>query len=117
MQFTEYDVEHKQKLDRTKTWINPKYKQIFSSEIRYNTNYQIITKYNNNTCNKEFYIAFVPNPDKETKRCRIDELGRMRINISSIWNELFSDVKVDTNIIFEYVETINDCDIFSIESY
>lgn len=113
MNFTTYD-NVKQKLDRTKTWVNPKYKQVFSAEIKYHHYCQIIRKYIPEENIYEYYIAFMDNKDFENKSCRLDELGRTRINISEIWNDFCKDISVDTNVILEYIESINGADIFKL---
>ena len=115
MQFTTYDRTKTRKLDRTKTWINIKYKQIFSAEIKYNNYYQIITRFNPNINETEYYVAFMPNSDEDNKSCRIDDYGRTKFSIANIWNELkLNKLTTDTNINLEYVETIDDVDVFKI---
>lgn len=113
MQFTTYD-NNTERLDRTTQWINVKYKEVFSVKVKYNTYYQIIKRYNSAIQDYEYYVAFMPNKDNDNRKCRIDELGRCKFSISEIWNEFCSDVKTDTNIKLDYIETINGADIFKL---
>ena len=62
----------------------------------------------------EFYIAFMPNKDKDNRKCRIDELGRCKFSIAEIWNDFCPDIKTDTNVKLDYVESIGDADIFKL---
>ena len=113
MRFATYD-NNSNKLDRTTQWINVKYKQIFSNKIKYNTYYQIIKRYIPTDKSYDYFIAFMPEKDKDNNRCRIDELGRCKFSISEIWNEFCPDVKTDTNVKLDYVESIGDADIFKL---
>lgn len=113
MRFTTYDNIAEQ-LDRTTQWINVKYKEVFSVKVKYSTYYQIIKRYNPTIQEHEFYIAFMSNKDKDNRKCRIDELGRCKFSIAEIWNDFCPDVKTDTNVKLDYVESIGDADIFKL---
>lgn len=115
MQFTTYDKTNSRKLDRTKSWINIKYKQIFSAEIKYNKYYQLIKRFEPKYNTTEYFVAFMNNSDEDTKSCRVDDYGRTKFSIADIWKELNLDkLTTDTNINLEYVESIDDVDVFKI---
>uniref|UniRef100_A0AAU8MJZ9 Uncharacterized protein n=1 Tax=Geladintestivirus 1 TaxID=3233133 RepID=A0AAU8MJZ9_9CAUD len=112
MNFTTYDNVNSKRLDRTKTWINPRYKQVFSAEIKYKNYYQIIVRYNTNTKENEYFVAFMDNKDEDNKSCRIDELGRTRFSIANIWNDFCNNITKETNIKLNYEESFDNVDIF-----
>ena len=113
MRFATYD-NNSNKLDRSTQWINVKYKQIFSNKIKYNTYYQIIKRYVPADKSYDYFIAFMPEKDKDNNRCRIDELGRCKFSISEIWNDFCPNITKDTNVNLDYIETINGADIFKL---
>lgn len=103
------------KVNRNKTWVNIKYKQIFSKEIHYNGYVEYKSRYNPVDETYEYYLVFQPNRSTQSAKVHIDELGRTKIPISKIWNKLnFSNKHKDFNITLEYIESIEDSDIFLI---
>lgn len=115
MEFTCYD-KAEIKIDKTKTWVNIKYKQVFSKEIHYNCYYQIIKRFDLSNRNIEYFVAFLPTSDSDTKPCHIDDYGRTKFSIASIWNDIgYNKLTNDKQIKLEYIETINDADIFKLD--
>lgn len=111
MQFTQYDNLNK-KIDRTKSWINPKYKQVFSAEVSFSKYCQILNTYNPSFDEYEYFVAFMDKKDAENKNCRIDEIGRTRFSIAEIWDKFCPNITSDTQVNLEYIETVNGADIF-----
>lgn len=114
MDFTAYDSINTT-IDKSKTWVNCKYKQIFSKEIRYDKYAEYKSRFNPITNSYEYYIIFEPNKDKDNFKIRVDELGRTRISATRIWSQINPDNKTnDFQIELQFVETISDCDIYRI---
>lgn len=106
MSVTEYEnVE--QKLDRSKTWINIKYRKIFSREIIYKEYYSINKRFNKDLNEYEYYLITydVPPLNQKVYKTYVDNWGRKKYWVDSIWNE--SNIQYynkDTNIEVKIVE-------------
>lgn len=107
-----------EKVDKTKSWINVNYKSIFSRELpkrRYNT---LSKRYDPNTQSTNYYIIMLDDYNENFK-CNntfVDNFGRVKINISSIWNKTsLSNIKRDVNVSLEHIEHTDDGDIYYLD--
>lgn len=107
-----------EKLDRSKTWINIKYKEIFSREIK-PRKFSILTKqYENNIGNHYFVITLDNAPDKRRNyvKSRCDDWGRFKISIAGIWyDSIANTLTKDTNINIEHIYHDDDSDVYEID--
>lgn len=107
-----------EKLDKNKTWIDINRKTILSREIKYRKYTCILKQYNVKTNINSYFIAMLDNPPENIKyKFTIqDDYGRIKINISSIWNETYlCNLESNCNIMCNLVESENDGDIYSID--
>lgn len=107
----------KEKLDKTKSWIDIKRQLLLSREIKYRRYCSLLKRYNKKTNSYLYYIAILDKPDanKICSKVNIDNYGRVKINIKTIWKELeFTKLKRDTNIDIEYIENDDNGEIYQI---
>lgn len=107
-----------EKLDKTKTWVDIRKKNIISREIKYRPFTCILKRYNVKTNITSYFIAMLNNPptDRKYKSTVCDDYGRVKINISSIWKETYlSRLNSNSNIDCELVESDEDGDIYFID--
>lgn len=114
MDFVTYDnVTHK--VDKNKSWVSPKYKQIFTKEVRWDKYAEIKNRYDVNEGRYRFYLVLEPEKDSDNSKVRVDDLGRTRISIGHVWDSLgYTNKTKDFQIRLEYTESIQGCDFYEI---
>lgn len=105
-------------IDKTKSWIYIKKKQLISREIKYRRYNTILKRYNSKTKCYSYYIAMLDEPDI-TKVCsitKLDNYGRIKINIANIWNETsLRNIDKDCNIDVQLYESTDDGDVYILD--
>lgn len=107
------------KLDRSKTWINVKYQEIFSREIK-PRNYSMLTKqYDKRNVSNSYFVITLDNPPEDYRnyqKSRYDDWGRFKISIAGIWyNSIAHTLTKDTNVNLTHVYHDNDSDVYEID--
>ena len=106
-------------IDRNKTWINIKYRVMFSREIKYRPYFNISCRYNAATCTHDYYLILADYPidDRKWMNTVKDSYGRIKIRIiGAIWcATIISNFKKDTNINISRVEGDDICDIYYLD--
>lgn len=108
----------KEKIDKNKTWIDIKKKQLLSREFKYHKYVSILKRYNNKTKAYEYYVALLDNPpfDKKFKCFTLDSYGRSKINVANIWKETYlSQLETNVNISVTLIEHDKDGDIYYLD--
>ena len=105
-------------LDKTKTWIDIKKKTLLSREIKARPYYTLLKRYNPNTNINTYFIAMLNAPDVN-KKCyltRIDNYGRIKIKLTSIWKDIYlSGCETNCNIVVSLVESDEMGDIYNLD--
>lgn len=108
----------KDKIDKTKTWIDIRKKTILSREIKHRPYTCLLKRYNVKVNTNTYYIAMLNNPPENRKyKCTTcDDYGRIKINVSSIWKDTYLPrLGGNCNIMCELVESDDDGDIYYID--
>lgn len=96
-------------INRQKTWINVKNKVLISREIKYRQYYFIGKRYSGN---ENFYFVIVlsnPPENKSYKKTVLDDYGRVKISLKSIWNSTsLKNLTDDCNISIEVHQEDDD---------
>lgn len=117
MNLSAYD-NIKEKIDKNKTWINIKKKTLLSREIKYRPYYTLLKRYNPKSNTNSYFIALLDGIvfDKKCKHTNKDDYGRIKINLSEIWNESWlSQLESDCNIMIEVEQNENDGDVYLLD--
>ena len=105
-------------LDKTKTWIDIKKKTLLSREIKARPYYTLLKRYNPNTNSNTYFIAMLDSPDVN-KKCyltRIDNYGRIKIKLTSIWKDIYlADCETNCNVMVSLVESDKMGDIYNLD--
>lgn len=107
-----------EKLDKTKTWVDIRKKNIISREIKYRPFICLLKRYIAKANVTLYFVAMLNHPpkDRKYKSTLCDDYGRVKINISSIWKESYlSRLGSNSNIECKLVESDEDGDIYSID--
>jgi len=106
-------------IDRNKTWVNVKYRIIFSREIKYRPYFNISHRYNATLCTHDYYLIVADYPLDERKWINTvrDNYGRIKIRIiGAVWcATILSAFKKDTNINIEHIEGDDICDVYYLD--
>lgn len=117
MNLTAYDdVEHK--LDKTKTWIDVKYKRLLSRELVPRLYYKILSRYDITSNSNNYFLALFDNytSNIKPKLLKYDDFGRIKINVTSIWNNTsLHNLNKNTNINIQLIENQEDGEIYYLD--
>lgn len=108
----------KEKIDKTKTWIDIRKKLLLSKEIKYRPYISLLKRYNPAHYTYTYFIALLDDipTNKDYSRTICDSYGRIKINLSSIWNDTYlNELDSNCNIVCNLVECEDDCDVYSID--
>lgn len=106
------------KINKKATWIDIRKKQLISRELARRPYNCLLKRYSPNTQNTEYYIAMLNNPplDKQWKHTVIDCYGRVKINVSNIWQDTcLCTLDSNCNIIITHVEHEEDGDVYLLD--
>ena len=82
-----YDIPIK--LDKTKSWINIKTKQLISRTIPFRKYNTVGKKYVKSTSSYEYFIILLDEKpvNNVSTKTKFDDYGRIKILLNSIWND------------------------------
>lgn len=117
MNLSAYDIIP-EKLNKDKTWVIPENKVLLSREIA-RRKYVCLSKKFNPTLNFNDYFIIVlddiPNTNSYS-HIRIDNYGRVKIRLNSIWEEsILKDITKEQNININHIEHADDGDIYQLD--
>lgn len=103
-------------IDYSKSWIDPRFRKLYSMEIPYYNFYSFLTRYNSNLKMNEYYIVMHNDINSELKIYpTISRRKVIKINLKDIWNRLFITVpKTTMNVTLEVDDIQEDCIIYFI---
>lgn len=103
-------------IDYSKSWIDPRFRKLYSMEIPYYNFYSFLTRYNGNLKMNEYYIVMHNDINSELKIYpTISRRKVIKIDLKDIWNRLFITVpKTITNVTLEVDDIQEDCIIYFI---
>lgn len=92
------------KVNKKRTWIDVNNKILYSREIEYHKYHSILKRYNPDEQCYNYYIALFDNKSDSDNAVYTnkDNYGRIKINLSSIWNKSnLSQLETDCNIVID----------------
>lgn len=71
------------------SWVNPIYKKLYSTEIEYHPYFSFLKRYNIKLNCTDYYIILSDNPipNIENRGVVKDKNGKIKINLTPIWND------------------------------
>ena len=105
-------------LDKRKTWVDIRKKQLISRELSRRTYCCLLKRYDPQTNSHSFYVALLDNPpqDRKYKYVITDCYGRIKISLASIWQETYlCRLEHDCNISIGLVEHEEDGDVYLLD--
>lgn len=103
------------KVNKQKTWIYVKGKQLVSKDIKFRPYSTLTKRYDNSTKSYKYYIVLLDDTPKDRiyRRNWIDDYGRIKVRLGEIWEESgLNSIKRDTNVDIVHIEQADDGDIY-----
>lgn len=104
-------------IDKTKTWIEVYKRVLFSREINKRNYVAFGKRYNTEESITDYYIIIIDDAptDRPYSKLKVDDFGRAKINVNSIWDESdFHNIEFNRNITLKHTEHTDDGDIYKI---
>ena len=100
-----------------KTWIDPRYKRLYSRELPFYKFYSFAKRYNNDTKETDFYLILHNNLESDiTIHSVISDKGMIKMYLKDIWNEsIFKTFKTVSNVTLTLIDKQDDCVIYLID--
>ena len=117
MNLSAYDIIP-EKVNKNKTWVIPENKILLSREISRRKYVCLSKKYNPSINSTDYFIIVlddIPNTESYS-HIRIDNYGRVKIRLGSIWEEsTLKNITKEQNINITHVESADDGDIYQLD--
>lgn len=116
MNLNEYD-DVREKVDKSKSWIDVKHKRLFSREISLRKYVTIVKRYKPEI---DEYFYFIITLDeiplnKSYEELTVDNYGRLKLSLSSIWcQSKLCSLTQDKNVTINHIEHETDGDVYQI---
>lgn len=106
------------KIDKQKTWLDVDKKFLYSREIKYRKYNTLAKRYNPELEQSDFFIILLDElpTDRPASITKVDNYGRIKINIASIWDEAnFNYYDSNCNINIITIEDTNDGNVYQLD--
>lgn len=103
-------------INRNATWIDIRYKKLYSREIPFKEYYAFSKTYNNIKGDYDLCLILSDvNPDNNSFIKVTDKYKPLKIPLHRIWNDISLKVTTTSNIKLKLIEKDSDCDIYLID--
>ena len=111
MNLSAYDIV--KGVNRNGTWIDPKYKRLYSRELPIREYFAFSKNFNPQTNNYDFHLILSDtNPNDGSFVRVIDKYRPLKIPLSRIWTDISIYVTETINITVTSIENTSDYDIY-----
>lgn len=100
-----------EKLDKHKTWYSPKFKRLYSREIKFRMFYKFLKRWNGTIKRNDYFLAIsMNNTDGKFYRTERDNYNRLKVSIpkelieDSILNSIVEDSNIDIKLVDNQVD-------------
>ena len=114
MNLSAYDVV--KGINRNATWIDPKYKRLYSREIKARNFFGFSKTFNADTNSYDLYLILTDTNTNDGSFVKvIDRYQPLKIPLNRIWNDISLYITETTNVTLKRVDEDSDCDIYLID--
>ena len=107
----------KEELDKHKTWYSPKFRRLYSREIKFRMFYKFLKRWNENIKRNDYFLAIsMYNNDNKFYRTERDNYGRLKVNIPKelIEDSILNSMTVDANVDVKLVDAQPDGEVYQL---
>ena len=101
----------KEELDKHKTWYSPKFRRLYSREIKFRMFYKFMKRWNETIKRYDYFLAVsMNNVDGKFSITNKDNYGRLKVSIpkelieDSILNSIVEDTNIDVKLVDNQVD-------------
>lgn len=116
MNLNAYD-DIKEKLDKHKTWYSPKFKRLYSREIKFRLFYKFVKRWNETIKRNDYFLALsIYNNDNSFSKTDIDNYNRLKVYIPKevIEDSILNSIVEDTNVEVKLVDNQVDGEVYQL---
>lgn len=107
----------KEELDKHKTWYSPKFKRLYSREIKFRLFYKFVKRWNETIKRNDYFLALsIYNNDNSFSRADIDNYNRLKVYIPKevIEDSILNSIVEDTNVEVKLVDNQPDGEVYQL---
>lgn len=101
----------KEELDKHKTWYSPKFRRLYSREIKFRMFYKFMKRWNETNKQNDYFLAVsMNNVDGKFSITNKDNYSRTKVSVpkevieDSILNSIVEDTNIDVRLVDEQVD-------------
>ena len=107
----------KEELDKHKTWYSPKFKRLYSREIKFRMFYKFLKRWNGTIKRNDYFLAISEsNTDGKFYRTERDNYNRLKVSIPKevIEDSILNSIVEDTNVELKFVDAQPDGEVYQL---
>ena len=107
----------KEELNKHKTWYSPKFRRLYSREIKFRPFYKFLKRWNETIKRNDYFLAIsMYNTDNKFYRTERDNYGRLKVNIPKelIEDSILNSIVEDTNVELKLVDNQVDGEVYQL---
>lgn len=107
----------KEELDKHKTWYSPKFRRLYSREIKFRMFYKFMKRWNETYKRYDYFLAIsTNNTDSKFGISNRDNYGRLKVSVPKevIEDSILNSMTVDTNVELKLVDAQPDGEIYQL---
>lgn len=107
----------KEELDKHKTWYSPKFRRLYSREIKFRMFYKFVKRWNGTIKRNDYFLAVsMNNVDGKFSITNKDNYSRVKFSIPKevIGDSILSSIVEDTNIQVKLVDNQVDGEVYQL---
>lgn len=107
----------KEELDKHKTWYSPKFRRLYSREIKFRMFYKFLKRWNETYKRDDYFIAIsTSNTDGKFGIANRDNYGRLKVSVPKevIEYSILDSIVEDTNIQIKLVDNQVDGEVYKL---
>lgn len=107
----------KEELDKHKTWYSPKFKRLYSREIKFGMFYKFMKRWNETIKRDDYFLVIsMNNTDGKFYRTDRDNYGRIKASIPKevIEDSILNSIVEDTNVEVKLVDNQPDGEVYQL---
>ena len=107
----------KEELDKHKTWYSPKFKRLYSREIKFRRFYKFMKRWNETIKRNDYFLAIsTSNADGRFSITNRDNYSRLKVSVPKevIEDSILNSIVEDTNIQVKLVDNQVDGEVYQL---
>ncbi len=107
----------KEEVDKHKTWYSPKFRRLYSREMKFRRFYKFVKRWNETHKRDDYFIAVgMTNTDGRFSIANKDNYSRLKFSVPKevIEDSILNSMTVDTNVEIKLVDDQPDCEVYQL---